>query len=139
MDPKYLLDTNICIYIRRNYPLNVRTRFLELQRGEAAVSVVTYAELFYGAERMLDRVRAIEALEEFAGSIPVLPMPVEAARAYGAIRAHLAVRGELIGSNDIWIAAHARALDMTVVTNNEREFKRVTGLRVENWVAGVSR
>jgi tRNA(fMet)-specific endonuclease VapC len=131
---RFLLDTNTCIYIRRKRPTHVLARFERLRPGEAGISVVTYAELFYRAERMADRIRAIEALEELASAIPILPMPVEAARAYGAIRAQLAAKGELIGSNDIWIAAHARALDMTVITNNEREFKRVAGLRVENWV-----
>jgi tRNA(fMet)-specific endonuclease VapC len=79
------------------------------------------------------RAKVLELLEEFAAIVPVLPMPEEAAAAYGVIRATLEARGETIGNNDLWIAAHAKAEGLTIVTNNEREFKRVPGLKVQNW------
>jgi tRNA(fMet)-specific endonuclease VapC len=133
-ETRFLLDTNTCIYIRRRRPPQVLARFRQLRVGEAALSVITYGELLYGVEKSAARIRALEELEEFTNWIPVLPLPAEAARAYGAIRAALQMNGEIIGANDLWIAAHARAMDLTVVTNNEREFARVTGLKVQNWI-----
>jgi tRNA(fMet)-specific endonuclease VapC len=76
----------------------------------------------------------MQRLEEMASLTPILPLPLEAAHLYGSIRAGLAERGEVIGNNDLWIAAHARAAELTLVTNNEREFKRIAGLKIENWV-----
>jgi len=134
MEARFLLDTNTCIYIRRRRPPQVLTRFRQLKVGEAALSIVTYGELHYGAEKSPTRARALEELEEFASLVQVLPMPPETARTYGAIRAALEVRGEIIGSNDLWIAAHAKAADLTLVTNNEREFRRVPGLKIQNWI-----
>jgi tRNA(fMet)-specific endonuclease VapC len=134
MDARYLLDTNICIYIRRHRPPQVLARFQRLKPGEAVLSVITYGELLYGAEKSRVRVEAMRQLEELAALMPVMPLPPKAGRAYGAIRAALATQGERIGNNDLWIAAHAKASGLTLVTNNEREFKRVGGLRVQNWV-----
>lgn len=133
MKPRYLLDTNICIYIRRHRPPQVLTRFRRLKPGDAAISVITSGELLYGAEKSLNRELALQQLADLATLIPVLPLPQEAAATYGAIRAHLEARGTMIGNNDLWIAAHARAEGLVLVTNNEREFKRVPGLKVENW------
>jgi tRNA(fMet)-specific endonuclease VapC len=133
MAPRFLLDTNICIYIRRNRPPEILRRFRSLQPGEAAVSVVTYGELRYGAEKSRERDRAMAVLEEFVTLVPALPMPASAGATYGAIRAVLESRGETIGNNDLWIAAHAQAADLVLVTNNEREFRRVPGLRLANW------
>jgi tRNA(fMet)-specific endonuclease VapC len=134
MDARFLLDTNTCIYIRRHQPTQIITRFRQLKPGEAVLSVITYGELLYGAEKSAARVRAFRELEEVAGLLRVLPLPEDAARFYGSIRAALETRGEIIGSNDLWIAAHAKALNLTLVTNNEREFKRVAGLKVQNWI-----
>jgi tRNA(fMet)-specific endonuclease VapC len=133
-EARFLLDTNIVIYIRRRHPAHVIERFQRLKAGEAALSVITYGELLYGAEKSSARERAFRQLEELASLLQVLPLPVEAAAIYGAIRADLEVKGQMIGANDIWIAAHAKSRNLTLVTNNEREFKRVAGLRVENWV-----
>lgn len=135
MPVRYLLDTNICIYIRRHRPPEVLARFQQLDPGEAAISVVTWGELLYGAEKSQQRSKAMHLLEEFTASVPVLPLPEGAGRAYGAIRAALETKGEPIGNNDLWIAAHASAAALTLVTNNEREFKRVAGLKVRNWAA----
>ena len=135
MEARFLLDTNICIYIRRRQPAQVMARFRRLKAGEAALSVVTYGELLYGAEKSPTRTRAFRELDELASMMQVLPLPPEAARMYGSIRAVLEARGEMIGANDVWIAAHAKATDLTLVTNNEREFKRVAGLNIQNWTA----
>lgn len=134
MAGKFLLDTNICIYIQRRKPIEVLSRFKKLKPGDAAISIITWGELLYGAEKSKQRKLAIQVLDEFKTFIPVLPMPEDAGKAYGAIRAALESKGKPIGNNDLWIAAHAKALSLTIVTNNEREFKRVPGLKVRNWV-----
>jgi len=136
MSSRYLLDTNICIYIHRRKPDEVLKRFQNLKPGDAAISVVTWGELLYGAEKSGQRKKVMQLLEEFRTFIPVLPMPEKAGKIYGAIRATLDSRGTPIGNNDLWIAAHAKAIGLTIVTNNEREFRRVPGLRVQNWVGG---
>jgi len=132
---RFLLDTNICIYVQRKRPPEVLARFSKLKAGEAAISVITWGELLYGAEKSTQRTRALEVLHEFASLIPVLPMHEDAGGHYGAIRAALEAKGQPIGGNDLWIAAHARSAGLTVVTNNEREFKRVPQLKVQNWAA----
>lgn len=134
MAARYLLDTNICIYIRRRRPPEVLARFEKLKPGEAALSVITYGELLYGVEKSQARDQARQVLKELVEYLPVLALPAEAGEAYGAIRAELEARGEVIGNNDLWIAAHARIAGLTLVTNNEREFKRVGGLKVQNWI-----
>ena len=133
MEPRFLLDTNICIYIRRKKPEGVLRRFRTLKLGEAALSVITFGELMYGAEKSAQRAAALELLQGLAQALPVLDLPDTAAEAYGRIRAELERAGQMIGNNDLWIAAHARAAGLTLVTNNEREFRRVRGLKVENW------
>ena len=134
MEPGFLLDTNILIYIRRRRPAKVYLRFEKLNFGEAALSVITYGELLFGAERSATRSRAFAELEELKASIPILPLPIDAGPVYASIRAQLSTRGDIIGSNDLWIAAHAVAQRLTLVTNNEREFRRVSGLKIENWI-----
>jgi len=133
MNPRFLLDTNICIYIRRRRPPEILKRFSRLQVGEAAISVVTYGELIYGAEKSEQREAAMRQLEELASLLPILPLPADAGRNYGALRAELEVGGRVIGNNDLWIAAHAKAAKLILVTNNEREFQRVSGLEIQNW------
>jgi tRNA(fMet)-specific endonuclease VapC len=133
MEARFLLDTNICIYIRRKKPEEVLRRFRTLKAGEAALSVVTFGELVYGAEKSAQRTAALGLLRELARVLPVMGLPETAAEAYGMIRAELERKGQMIGNNDLWIAAHAKAAGLTLVTNNEREFRRVRGLRVENW------
>jgi tRNA(fMet)-specific endonuclease VapC len=135
MDARFLLDTNICIYIRRKKPEEVLRRFRMLKHGEAALSVITFGELLYGAEKSAQRAVALELLHELALVLPVLALPATASETYGTMRADLERRGQMIGNNDLWIAAHAKAAGMTLVTNNEREFRRVRGLKVENWTA----
>jgi tRNA(fMet)-specific endonuclease VapC len=134
MAARFLLDTNICIYIQRQRPGNVLTRFQKLEPGNAAISVITWGELLYGAEKSKQRKKALELLAEFKTFVPVLPIPETAGNAYGIIRATLESQGRPIGNNDLWIAAHAKAAGLTVVTNNEREFRRIAGLKVQNWI-----
>jgi tRNA(fMet)-specific endonuclease VapC len=98
------------------------------------LSVITYGELILGTEKSVGRNSALKDLQELAALIPILPLPADAGAFYGTILATLEARGEMIGSNDFWIAAHAKALDLTLVTNNEREFRRVAGLKIENWI-----
>jgi tRNA(fMet)-specific endonuclease VapC len=133
MEPAYLLDTNICIYIRQQRPEEVLRRFRKLRPGEAAISVITYGELLYGAAKSAQKAAALERLRELVNLLPALALPERAAETYGTIRADLEAKGAMIGNNDLWIAAHAAAEGLTLVTNNEREFRRVRGLRVENW------
>lgn len=97
------------------------------------MSAITFGELRFGACKSDRRNQALAELDEFASLVPILPLPLEAANAYGSIRASLSRSGQMIGSNDLWIAAHATATDMTLVTNNMREFQRVEGLRVVDW------
>lgn len=135
MEPRYLLDTNICIYIRQRRPEEVLRRFRRLRPREAGLSVITYGELLYGAAKSSQRAAALAKLHELTELLPALPLPETAAEAYGSIRAELEGRGEMIGNNDLWIASHALADGLTLVTNNEREFCRVRGLKVQNWAA----
>lgn len=135
MEPRYLLDTDICIYIRTGKPEQVLRRFRTVRPGEAALSVITYGELLYGAERSSLREQPLERLRKVTVLVPTLPLPEKAAEIYGFIRADLERRGEMIGNNDLWIAAHALTSGLTLVTNNEKEFRRVRGLKVQNWAA----
>jgi tRNA(fMet)-specific endonuclease VapC len=130
---RFLLDTNICIYIRRRRPPAVLSRFRHLKPGEAVLSVITYGELAYGAEKSQFREQARSQLAELAGLLPVLELPSRAGEFYGSIRAALAAGGDMIGNNDLWIAAHAKAAGLILVTNNEREFRRIDGLEIQNW------
>ena len=134
MHARYMLDTNICIYIQRQRPEKVLARFRKLKPGDAVISVITWGELVFGAEKSNQRKKALQLLEEFKSFVPVLPIPDKTGNIYGVIRALLASKGRPIGNNDLWIAAHAKAATVTLVTNNEREFKRVPGLKIQNWV-----
>jgi tRNA(fMet)-specific endonuclease VapC len=133
MEARYLLDTNICIYIRRNRPEEVLRRFRKLRPGEAVLSVITYGELLYGAAKSAHRTVALERLRELVRLLPATALPESAAEAYGALRADLESKGEMIGNNDLWIAAHSLAAGLTLVTNNQKEFRRVRGLKLQNW------
>jgi tRNA(fMet)-specific endonuclease VapC len=133
VETRFLLDTNICIYIRQKRPEEVLRRFRNLRAGEAAISVITYGELVFGATKSQQRAAALERLAELLNWLPALPMPETAGQAYGTVRADLAARGAMIGNNDLWIAAHALTAELTLVTNNEKEFRRVRGLKVQNW------
>jgi tRNA(fMet)-specific endonuclease VapC len=135
METRYLLDANIVIYIRQKHPQTVLRRFDRLRHGEAGISVIAYGELIYGAMKSSQREIGLQRLREISKALPALPLPENAAETYGFVRADLESRGEMIGNNDLWIAAHAMASGLTLVTNNEKEFRRVRGLKVQNWTA----
>ncbi|HTQ99925.1 MAG TPA: type II toxin-antitoxin system VapC family toxin [Candidatus Acidoferrum sp.] len=135
MAARFLLDTNICIYIRQKRPPEVLARFERLKVGDAGLSVITYGELYYGAAKSPHRLQAMEKLDHLMNYLSVLPLPDTAANSYGEIRAALEAKGQTLGGNDLWIAAHAKAAGLILVTNNEKEFKRVPGLKVQNWAA----
>ena len=137
MAVRYLLDTNICIYIAKHNPPAVRARFEQLSADALAMSVITLGELQHGAEKSQARAKALAALQQLQSAIQVMPLTHAVGRHYGQIRSTLERAGQPIGNNDLWIAAHARAEGWVLVTNNEREFCRVPGLAVENWVAAL--
>lgn len=130
----YMLDTNICIYIIKQQPKSVLEKFESLSVGSVAMSLVTLGELEYGALRSNNSQKAMGVLEELVNYIPVLPMAERVAKEYADIRADLTAKGTPIGNNDMWIAAHARDLGCTLITNNLKEFSRVSDLQIDNWV-----
>ena len=130
---RYLLDTDICIYLRHRQPSATVARFESLQPGDAAISVVTHGELAYGAFKNPNPQPRLAWLNRLSTLVPILPLPEGAGEIYGQLRAKLETDGQTIGNNDLWIAAHALASGLILVTNNEREFKRVAALKVENW------
>jgi len=135
MKLRYLLDTNICIYITKQKPLSVLERFEQLSVGEVGMSTITYGELLYGAEKSHHHKKTLHILEELTGLIPPIPLSTDVGKYYGDIRSKLEKSGKLIGNNDLWIAAHAVSAGLILVTNNLKEFSRVPHLTVENWVA----
>jgi tRNA(fMet)-specific endonuclease VapC len=135
--PRYMLDTDICSYImkRSNQPLLKRLQ--QVRVSDVCISVITKSELLFGVEMSPRRQQDEIALNALLPYVDVLDFPDEAAPHYANIRAYLKMRGTMIGANDLFIAAHARTLGLTLVTNNTSEFKRVPGLVLENWtVAG---
>ena len=129
----YLLDTNICIFTIKRKPPEIREQFRR-HHGQMAVSAVTLMELIYGAEKSQAPERNLAEIEGFAARLEVLEYGSEAAKHTGQIRAELARIGKPIGPYDQMIAGHARSRGLIVVTNNLREFERVPGLRVVDWV-----
>lgn len=132
----WLLDTNICIYLIKRRPEAVLVRLREIDIATVAVSSITVAELQYGVAKSARPDQNALALAAFLAPIGVEAFDDRAAAAYGPVRATLERAGTPIGSLDLLIAAHALSLGRTLVTNNAREFDRVTGLKVENWAEG---
>ena len=131
---KVMLDTNICIYLIKRRPASVLQRFRFFSVGDIGISSITLAEMEYGVARSGQPKKNREALEEFISALEVAAFDRGSTEAYGKIRAALEKKGRPIGAMDLLIAAHALSLGVRLVTNNEREFKRVPGLRVENWI-----
>ena len=131
---KFMLDTNIIAYAKNNRPASVLRHFMAYLPEDMCVSSITMAELEFGVCNSTRPEQNRLALMAFLAGIAVVPFGAEAAREYGAIRADLTRKGALIGANDLLIAGHAKSLGLILVTNNAREFDRVEGLRVENWV-----
>jgi tRNA(fMet)-specific endonuclease VapC len=130
----YLLDTNICIYIIKKKPESVINRFRLLSLGEIGISTITIAELDYGAAKSANPEKNLSALNQFLIPFEIFNFDHNATVEYGKIRTSLEKNGTPIGPLDTLIAAHAKSLGYTLVTNNEKEFRRVEGLEVENWV-----
>ena len=130
---KYLLDTNIVIYVIKRRPMEVKSKFND-NAGRMAISAITLSELYHGAEKSARVAQNLQVIEEFASHLQVLPYSANASQHYGAIRSQLEKAGQPIGVNDLHIAAHARSAGLVVVTNNVTEFARIPGLLVENWV-----
>ena len=136
---RYMLDTDTCSYVmRRSHPL-VLERLQALPLSDVCMSVVTRAELLYGVEVSPKHAQDAAALAAFLPYVEVLDLDEDAALHYAEIRADLKKRGAMIGANDLFIAAHARALGLTLVTNNTAEFERVKGLEIENWTLPMRR
>ena len=131
---RYMLDTNICIYLIKHKPLQVFEKLQEHNPDEICISAVTYAELVHGVEKSKAVERNRLALTILLSNIEILDFDMKAAEEYGRIRADLEKKGTPIGPLDMMIVGHAKSLGYTVVTNNVGEFKRVEGLQYENWV-----
>jgi tRNA(fMet)-specific endonuclease VapC len=132
---KYMLDTNICIYLIKQKPADVLERFKQTDISEISISSITLGELFYGVSKSSKPEQNFMALTQFAAPLEILPFGGEAAQYYGDLRAHLEMQGTPIGSLDMLIAAHSLSLSITLVINNEKEFNRVPNLKIENWVS----
>lgn len=130
---RYLLDTNIVIYVLKRRPIEVLSVF-NANASRMAISSITLAELLHGAEKSSRVSENLAAIEDFCSRLEVLPYGAKAAQHYGAIRVALEKRGQPIGVNDLHIAGHARSEGLVLVTNNVSEFARVPALEMENWV-----
>lgn len=130
---KYMLDTNIVIYVIKCKPVKALKAF-NLHAGHLAISSITLAELIHGAEKSTQSENNLRVVEDFCSRLEILDYGTKTAAHYGAIRADLERKGCTIGVNDLHIASHARSEGLILVTNNLKEFKRVVGLQTENWV-----
>ena len=130
----YLLDTNICIYIIKKRPEKVLEKFNTLSLGDVAISSITLAELHYGIMKSSNPKKNQEALDKFLTPLEILDFDYFATIEYGKIRADLEKNGTPIGPLDTLIAAHAKSQKLTLVTNNEKEFRRIPDLKIENWM-----
>lgn len=135
MSDLYMLDTDTCAFVLRRSSDSLLKRIQMVPVLQQVMSVVTYAELLYGVQASSRKKANQAAVDALARHLAVLEWPQEAARYYAQIRADLKKRGSMIGGNDLLIAAHARSLGAIVVTNNTKDFARVKGLRVENWMS----
>lgn len=133
---RVMLDTNIVIYVIKRKPMGLLDTFNE-QAGYMCISAITLSELLHGVEKSSDPPRNLRRVEDFVSRLDVLDYGARAAGHYGEIKAELECKGTPIGENDFYIAAHARSEGLILVTNNVREFARVNGLRMENWLADV--
>ena len=130
---RYMLDTDMCSYIIKEHPESVRQRFQTLAMEQLCVSVVTYAELIYGVERSSSKQINRPIIEDFVRHLDVMDWDTEAADQYGVIRAALEPAGTPIGAMDMMIAAHAKSIKAVLVTNNQKHFTKVKGLKTDNW------
>jgi len=129
-----MLDTNICIYIIKNRPTSVKERFQQFEIGELCISSITVSELMYGAYKSQFVEKNLKALETFLMPFEIVDYDFSASVEYGKIRASLEKKGKVIGNMDMQIAGHALSLGLKLATNNTKEFERVGGLKLDNWV-----
>ena len=139
MSARYMLDTDTCSYIMKRSSQAVMKRLRAIPVAAICISVITKSELLYGVAVSPRREQDATALQAFLPHVEVLEFPDHAATHYAQIRGDLEKRGQMIGANDLFIAAHARGLGVTLVTNNVAEFGRVKGLDLENWTLPVTR
>ena len=130
---EYILDTNICIYIIKRKPAIVLEKFKKFPLGSIGISAITLAELQFGIHKSSNPEKNLSALNQFIIPLEIIHFDYNATIEYGIIRAELEKKGTPIGPLDTLIGAHAKSLDLTLVTNNEKEFVRILGLRIENW------
>lgn len=130
----FVLDTNICIYIVKEKPPQVLEKFEQIEPHKLGISIITLAELEYGAAKSMNPAKNYQVIEDFIAYLDIFNWDRQASHIYGELRAHLNRQGTPIGILDTQIAAHCLSLDCILVTNNGREFERVPGLKVENWV-----
>ena len=130
---KYMLDTNICIYIIKKKPPELIKRFKQIEISQIGISSITMSELVFGVYKSSKPEQNKLALAQFAAPLEILPFGDEAADFYGRLRTHLEKQGTPIGSLDMLIAAHALSIGSILITNNEKEFNRIPNLRIENW------
>ncbi len=130
----FLIDTDICIYIMNNRPQGVIQKFKSIDLGNIGISSITVSELHYGVCKSKHQKQNLQRLEEFLFPFEILPYDENASKYYGKIRTQLEKKGNVIGPLDLLIAAHALSNNLILITNNEKEFKRIKSLKVENWV-----
>lgn len=131
---KYMLDTNIFSYMVNNNA-KVLQRFAKAAPDDISLSVISHAEILFGAQKQTPSAIKLQRIKYLLEQVPIILLSNTVATHYAKIRAELELAGQPIGPNDTWIAAHALSLGTTLVTNNVREFKRIKGLKVENWVS----
>ena len=130
---QYLLDTNICIYISKYQPPQIKQKFLQHTMSDLNISIITLGELYFGAQKSQAKDKALKVIRQLAKTVQIAHLDQNVATHYADIRYQLQQQGNIIGNNDLWLAAHARANNWIMVTNNEKEFLRVQGLSVQNW------
>ena len=134
----YMLDTNICSFIIREKPLSIKEKLKECEKEHiTALSSIVVSELLYGAKKK-DSKKLLSIVEKFIDNFIIYDFDKSASRNYADIRSYLEKKGDIIGSNDLFIASHAKSLDAVLVTNNIKEFQRVDGLKIEDWTKDVS-
>ena len=129
-----MLDTNICIYIIKNKPSQVREKLHEFEISEVCISTITVSELIYGAYKSQFVEKNLKAIEGFLLPFEIMDYDYKASIEYGKIRACLEKKGKVIGNMDMQIAGHALSLNLELISNNTKEFKRINGLKLDNWV-----
>ena len=131
---RYMLDTDMCSHIIKEHPESMRQRFQTLAMEQLCISIVTYAELIYGVERSSSKRVNRPIIEDFARHLDIMDWDTKAADQYGVIRTELEAAGTPIGAMDMMIAAHTKSIRAVLVTNNQKHFTKIKGLKIENWI-----